>query len=70
MTALPRWPARWPRLTGWPVRGLRGWMRGRRWPLAADDAHGFFGAPGDQVVTGHALTNVDDFRAILILPPA
>jgi hydroxypyruvate reductase len=34
--------------------------------LATNDAHGFFGAFGDQVVTGPTLTNVNDFRAILI----
>ena len=38
--------------------------------LAANDAHGFFAALGDQVVTGPTLTNVNDFRAILIRPPA
>ena len=37
--------------------------------LAANDAHGFFGAVGGQVVTGPTLTNVNDFRAILVLPP-
>lgn len=36
--------------------------------LAANDAHGFFGTIGDQVVTGPTLTNVNDFRAILISP--
>jgi hydroxypyruvate reductase len=35
--------------------------------LAANDAHAFFGALGDQVVTGPTLTNVNDFRAILVL---
>jgi hydroxypyruvate reductase len=34
--------------------------------LANNDAHGFFGALGDSVVTGPTLTNVNDFRAILI----
>ena len=34
--------------------------------LAANDAHSFFEAIGDQVVTGPTLTNVNDFRAILI----
>jgi len=34
--------------------------------LARNDAHGFFGALGDQVVTGPTLTNVNDFRAVLI----
>ncbi|EAQ24281.1 glycerate kinase type-2 family protein [Roseovarius sp. 217] len=36
--------------------------------LAINDAHGFFGAIGGQVVTGPTLTNVNDFRAILIAP--
>ena len=35
--------------------------------LAQNDGHGFFGALGDQVVTGPTLTNVNDFRAILVL---
>ena len=34
--------------------------------LLANDAHGFFAALGAQVVTGPTLTNVNDFRAILI----
>jgi glycerate 2-kinase len=34
--------------------------------LADNDGHGFFGALGDQVVTGPTLTNVNDFRAVLI----
>nr|WP_240904342.1 glycerate kinase [Rhodobacter sp. SGA-6-6] len=34
--------------------------------LAANDAHGFFGRIGGQVVTGPTLTNVNDFRAVLI----
>lgn len=37
--------------------------------LADNDAHGFFGRIGAQVVTGPTLTNVNDFRAILVLPP-
>jgi hydroxypyruvate reductase len=36
--------------------------------LAANDAHGFFGRIGGQVVTGPTLTNVNDFRAILVTP--
>lgn len=36
--------------------------------LARNDAHTFFAALGDQVVTGPTLTNVNDFRAILIEP--
>ncbi|MBF9049722.1 DUF4147 domain-containing protein [Roseobacter sp. HKCCD9010] len=38
--------------------------------LAQNDAHGFFAALGDQVITGPTLTNVNDFRAILIEGPA
>lgn len=37
--------------------------------LARNDAHGFFARAGTQVVTGPTLTNVNDFRAILIQPP-
>jgi hydroxypyruvate reductase len=36
--------------------------------LANNDGYGFFEALGDLVVTGPTLTNVNDFRAILILP--
>jgi len=35
--------------------------------LDANDAHAFFGAIGDSVVTGPTLTNVNDFRAVLVL---
>ncbi|MBI3229272.1 MAG: glycerate kinase [Burkholderiales bacterium] len=35
--------------------------------LANNDAYGFFAALGDLVITGPSLTNVNDFRAILIL---
>ncbi|MBB4121880.1 glycerate kinase type-2 family protein [Martelella radicis] len=35
--------------------------------LENNDGHGFFEALGDQVITGPTLTNVNDFRAILIL---
>lgn len=38
--------------------------------LERNDAHGFFARAGAQVVTGPTLTNVNDFRAILIQPPA
>jgi hydroxypyruvate reductase len=34
--------------------------------LSNNDGHGFFGALSDSVVTGPTLTNVNDFRAILI----
>ncbi len=46
----------------------RAWAQGMR-PrdmLAANDGHSFFSALGDSVVTGPTLTNVNDFRAILI----
>jgi hydroxypyruvate reductase len=36
--------------------------------LARNDGHGFFEALDDQVVTGPTLTNVNDFRAILVAP--
>ena len=48
-----------------PCRG--GWISAKD-RLADNDGHGFFEALGDQVVTGPTLTNVNDFRAILILP--
>jgi glycerate-2-kinase len=35
--------------------------------LANNDGHSFFEALGDQVITGPTLTNVNDFRAILVL---
>jgi len=37
--------------------------------LACNDGHAFFGALGDSVTTGPTLTNVNDFRAILIDAP-
>ncbi|QEN88844.1 glycerate kinase [Labrys sp. KNU-23] len=40
-------------------------------PIASldnNDAHTLFQALGDQVVTGPTLTNVNDFRAVLVLP--
>ncbi|MGJ7508391.1 glycerate kinase type-2 family protein [Variovorax sp. GT1P44] len=46
----------------------RAWKQGLR-PrshLDDNDGHGFFGALGDSVVTGPTLTNVNDFRAIVI----
>lgn len=36
--------------------------------LAQNDAHSFFKAVGGQIITGPTLTNVNDFRAILIMP--
>ena len=46
----------------------RAWAKGTR-PhdrLASNDGHGFFEALGDSVVTGPTLTNVNDFRAVLV----
>lgn len=37
--------------------------------LRNNDGHGFFEALGDQVVTGPTLTNVNDFRAVIIGNP-
>lgn len=37
--------------------------------LADNDGHGFFEALGDQVITGPTLTNVNDFRAVMVLDP-
>lgn len=46
----------------------RAWAQGMnpRAYLDSNDAHTFFQALGDSVVTGPTLTNVNDFRAILI----
>ena len=46
----------------------RAWAQGinPRASLDANDGHGFFQALGDSVITGPTLTNVNDFRAILI----
>ena len=46
----------------------RAWKLGLRpkESLAANDGHGFFERLGDGIVTGPTLTNVNDFRAILI----
>src|SRR5450755_1485515 len=38
--------------------------------LDNNDGHGFFTALGDSVITGPTLTNVNDFRAVLIERPA
>ena len=50
----------------------RAWTKGIRPKdsLANNDGHGFFEALGDSVVTGPTLTNVNDFRAILITDEA
>ena len=49
----------------------RAWGHGIRpkEALAANDGHGFFGALGDAVITGPTLTNVNDFRAVIIGRP-
>nr|WP_217703837.1 glycerate kinase [Schlegelella koreensis] len=50
----------------------RAWAEGinPRASLDANDGHGFFQALGDSLVCGPTLTNVNDFRAILIDAPA
>jgi glycerate 2-kinase len=52
----------------------RAWQKGLspKDVLSANDAHSFFTALGDSVITGPTLTNVNDFRAILIeaVPPS
>ena len=49
----------------------RAWALGinPRTSLDRNDGHGFFQALGDSVVTGPTLTNVNDFRAIVIDAP-
>ena len=49
----------------------RAWALGLRPKdsLANNDGHGFFEALGDSVITGPTLTNVNDFRALLIEAP-
>ena len=46
----------------------RAWAKGIRPKdaLADNDGHGFFSALGDSIITGPTLTNVNDFRAVLI----
>jgi glycerate 2-kinase len=50
----------------------RAWAKGikPKDSLDGNDGHGFFEALGDSVVTGPTLTNVNDFRAILITEEA
>lgn len=50
----------------------RAWALGIKPSDALDnnDGHGFFGALNDAVITGPTLTNVNDFRAVLILRDA
>ena len=47
--------------------GLAG-AEAARAALAENDAHGFFARVGGQIVTGPTLTNVNDFRALLVRP--
>jgi hydroxypyruvate reductase len=49
----------------------RAWSQGLRprEALADNDGHGLFQALGDSVITGPTLTNVNDFRAIVIDAP-
>ncbi|WP_367850027.1 glycerate kinase [Rhodoferax sp. WC2427] len=51
-----------------PSTLARAWALGTnpRSSLDNNDGHGFFQALGDSVVTGPTLTNVNDFRAILV----
>lgn len=50
----------------------RAWAAGLRPKdsLANNDGHGFFEAIGDGVITGPTLTNVNDFRAIIVTADA
>ena len=50
----------------------RAWAKGinPKERLADDDGHGFFEELGDSVITGPTLTNVNDFRAVLIAAEA
>jgi glycerate 2-kinase len=51
-----------------PCTLQRAWAKGLKPQdlLAQNDAHRFFETLGDQVITGPTLTNVNDFRAILV----
>jgi hydroxypyruvate reductase len=55
-----------------PESLARAWAKGIKPKDSLDnnDGHGFFEALGDSVVTGPTLTNVNDFRAILITDEA
>jgi hydroxypyruvate reductase len=54
-----------------PTTLARAWAKGVRPKdaLADNDGHGFFAALGDQVATGPTLTNVNDFRAVIVGAP-
>ncbi len=45
-------------------------LQGGAQDLARHNAHGFFARAGGALITGPTQTNVNDFRAMLILPPA
>jgi hydroxypyruvate reductase len=51
-----------------PATLQRAWAAGinPKESLARNDGHGFFSALGDSVITGPTMTNVNDFRAIVI----
>lgn len=55
----------------WPGTLERARSRGidARQALADNDAHSFFEALGDSIVTGPTRTNVNDFRAVLVTAP-
>jgi glycerate-2-kinase len=53
-----------------PCSLRRAWEAGLD-PVASldnNDAHTLFRTIGDQIITGPTLTNVNDFRAVLVLP--
>ena len=69
------WPwGPWTRCTTKPNCRRRPWPWPRAWAqdinprrsLDRNDGHGFFQALGDSVHTGPTLTNVNDFRAIVV----
>ncbi|MBC7138098.1 MAG: glycerate kinase [Defluviimonas sp.] len=49
------------------LQAARGAGQDAKAALARNDAHSFFGAIDGQVITGPTLTNVNDFRAVLVL---
>lgn len=52
-----------------PTTLERAWSKGinPRMSLSNNDGHGFFEALGDSIITGPTMTNVNDFRAILVM---
>ena len=65
-TAARTTPAPWSRRTRWPAPRRRASTPGRCSPTTTATASS--SALGDLVVTGPTLTNVNDFRAILVDP--